>query len=106
MAQYYGIYAELMEHWKGLFPDRILTVRYEDLIEAQRENTAKMLTFCGLSWQEQCMEFHRVERLARTASDFQIKQPLYRSGMNRWHPYARHLGEVADILSIDLDDMT
>lgn len=104
IAQYFRIYSELMAHWTGLFPGRILTMRYEDLIEAQRDNTARMLTFCGLSWQEQCMEFHRVERLARTASDFQIKQPLYRSGMNRWRPYARHLNEVADILSIKLDD--
>lgn len=106
MAQYFRIYSELMEHWKRIFPGRILTVRYEDLIEAQRENTAKILTFCGLSWQEQCMEFHRVERLARTASDFQIKQPLYRSAINRWRPYARHLREAADILSIDCDDTT
>jgi hypothetical protein len=62
--------------------------------------TAGLLEFSALSWQEECLDFHKQERTARTASDSQIKQPIYASAIDRWKPYARHLKEAADILGI------
>jgi hypothetical protein len=102
IAHHYQNHMELMDHWKNLFPGSIHNISYEELVENQRENTQKLLEFCNLPWQEQCMDFQHAERISRTASNYQIKQSLFRKGMNRWVPYAKHLKEVADILSIDI----
>lgn len=102
IARHYQHHIELMDHWKNLFPENVHSISYEDLIDAQREQTEKLLTFCGLPWQDACMNFHQTDRIARTASSHQVRQSLFRKGINRWMPYARHLKEVADILSIDI----
>ena len=102
LARHYRRHTALMDHWKRLFPESIHSISYEELIENPRENIERLLGFCDLPWQERCMNFHEQERIARTASNYQVKQPLYRNSVNRWIPYAGYLKEVADILSIDI----
>lgn len=102
IARYYLCHMELMDHWKALFPRKIQTVRYEDLVTEQRAHTARLLEFAELPWQDECLSFERVDRAARTASDYQIKQPLYSSSVGRWKRYAKYLEEPARILSIDV----
>lgn len=104
IAKYIQLHTELMSHWKGLFGDRIHTVQYEALIKDQENQTAELLKSCSLPWRDACLNFFDQSRIARTASNYQVKQPLYNSSVGRWRPYAEHLKDAADILGIDISE--
>jgi len=103
IAHHYQNHMALMSHWKEIFPHRIHSVSYESLVEDQLANTEQLLEFCGLAWQDNCLEFHQEKRISRTASNYQVKQALNRKGLNRWVPYTRQLKQVANILSIKIE---
>jgi LPS sulfotransferase NodH len=103
MALVYKAYQELMEHWKAVLPIPILDVRYEELIADPRTQVEKILDFCGLEWEDACLNFHKSKRLAVTASYDQVRQPLYKSSVARWKNYARHLEPVSRILGLKDD---
>ncbi len=96
-------YQEIMEHWKTVLPIPILNVRYEELIADPRIWVEKILNFCGLEWEDACLNFHQSKRLAVTASYDQVRQPLYKSSVARWKNYARHLEPVNRILGLKDD---
>jgi Tfp pilus assembly protein PilF len=98
IAKTYQHHIRLMHHWQELFPGRIHSITYEELVDKQKSSTAKMLEFCGLEWQDDCMNFHMQSRPVRTASELQVKQPLYRSAVGRSKAYLKHLDPVARII--------
>jgi hypothetical protein len=61
------------------------------------------VAFCGLDWDPACLEFHRSRRPVRTASRFQVQQPVYRTSVARWRRYARHLGPLLEALGLEPD---
>lgn len=81
----------LMDHWQAMFPGRILSVGYEDLVAAPETNTRKILDFLGLEWDERCLRYYQNRRRVHTASDWQVHQPIYKSSLDRWRNYAEHL---------------
>ena len=91
IAQHYLQYRMLMDHWHRVFPGRIHNVRYEDLVTNPKRETEKMLTACGLEFEEACLEFHKTQRPVGTTSEFQVRKPMYSSSIGAWKPYARHL---------------
>jgi tetratricopeptide (TPR) repeat protein len=91
LGQYYRQYARLMDHWRKVLPKPILEVQYEELVENQEKISRKILQFCGLEWDDRCLEFHKNERPIRTASSWQVRQPMYTSSVDRWRPYAKPL---------------
>ncbi len=91
---YYQIYEALMAHWHRTLPGYILDFKYEDLIENQEEETRKLLAFCNLEWQPSCLEFHNNASFAKTASFAQVRQPLNKSGTDRWRQYETHLAGI------------
>jgi len=92
LGRYYRAYEDLMDHWRRLLPhDRLLEVRYEDLVNDLRTEAERLVAFCGLEWNEACLDFHRTDRPVQTASVNQVRQPIYRSSVSRWKQYARHL---------------
>jgi hypothetical protein len=103
LAQVYKTYQELMEHWKAVLPIPILDVRYEALIADPRTWVEKVLEFCGLEWEEACLDFHKSKRQVTTASYDQVRRPLYTSSVARWKNYARHLEPVSRILGLHDD---
>ncbi len=103
MALVYKAYQELMEHWKAVLPIPILDVRYEELIADPRTQVEKILDFCGLEWEDACLNFHQSKRLATTASYDQVRRPLYKSSVARWKNYERHLEPVSRILGLKDD---
>ena len=93
-AHYYREYRRLMAHWKALYGADILDFDYDAFVQAPGPAVRRLLDFCGLGWEEGCMEFHRVANAVKTASVWQVREPLYRRSSGRWRHYARELGPV------------
>lgn len=74
IGQYYRDYVDLMDHWQALFPDEILLMEYENVVDDLEGSVRKLLEYCGLPFEEQCLEFHKTERAVRTASSEQVRQ--------------------------------
>jgi hypothetical protein len=87
-----------MAHWKSLYPDDIFDFDYDALVADPRPAVEALLRFCGLAWEEECLAFHRATNAVRTASAWQVREPLYRRASGRWHQYQAHLGPLREAL--------
>ena len=103
IARYYRTYLELMHHWDALLPGWILRVQHEDVVDDLPGSVRRILDFCGLEFEPQCVEFHKTVRSVRTASSEQVRQPIYREGLDQWkhfepwlEPLKRALGDALD----------
>jgi tetratricopeptide (TPR) repeat protein len=98
LGLFYREYERIMEYWSHTLPLRIFDVRYEDVVDDVEGMTRRLIEFCGLPWDDRCLEFHKNERAVHTRSRLQVRQPIYRSSRGRWRPYARYLAPLADAL--------
>jgi tetratricopeptide (TPR) repeat protein len=98
IARYYRTYLELMRHWDSVLPGRVLRIYYEDIVENLEGNVRRTLEFCGLEFEPACIEFYKTERSVRTASSEQVRQPIFRDGLNLWRNYEPWLGPLKDSL--------
>jgi tetratricopeptide (TPR) repeat protein len=98
IARYYRSYVELMAHWDEVLPGRILRVQHEDVVENLEENVRRILDFCGLDFQQSCLEFYKTERSVRTASSEQVRRPIFKDGLNQWEKFDPWLGELRQAL--------
>ncbi len=99
LGRYYHRYAQLMDHWHAALPEGILLdVSYEALVADLPGQVARLLDFLDLPWDDRCLAFHQTERFVRTASQSQVRQPLYRGAVGRWHRYEAHLGPLIEAL--------
>ncbi len=98
MGRYYRDYVRLMDHWDEVLPGFVLRVMHEDVVEDLESEVRRMLEFCGLPFEEACLEFHRTERSVRTPSSEQVRQPIYRSGLAQWRHYEEWLEPLKDAL--------
>jgi tetratricopeptide (TPR) repeat protein len=95
IARYYRTYLELMRHWNLALPrGRILRILHEDVVDDLEGNVRRMLDFCGLDFEPQCIEFHKTARSVRTASSEQVRQPIYREGLDQWKNFDPWLGPL------------
>ncbi len=95
IAVYFREYQRVMAHWRAVLPLPLHEVSYEALVDAPERETRAMLEHLGLPFDAACLEFHRTRRAVRTASHWQVRQPIYRSARQRWRRYARHLEGLA-----------
>ena len=98
IARYYRTYLELMRHWDAVLPGRVLRVQHEDLVDDLEGNVRRLLDYCELEFEPACVEFHRTERSVRTASSEQVRQPIYREGLDQWRHYEPWLGRLREAL--------
>ena len=91
LAGFYGLYTDLMDFWHQSFPDKIYDLCYEDLTTNQEEETRKLLEYCELDWDENCLNFHTSKRAVRTASALQVRQKMYQGSSEAWKKYETHL---------------
>jgi tetratricopeptide (TPR) repeat protein len=103
IARYYRTYLELMRHWDRVLPGWVLRIHHEDLVDDLVGNVRRILDFCGLEFQSQCIEFHKTVRTVRTASSEQVRQPLFRDGLDQWRNFETRLGSLKDALGDALD---
>ena len=100
LAEYYKLYADLMAFWHERYPNAIYDVRYEHLTENQEEETHRLLEFCNLEWQEECLNFHKTKRLVKTISATQVRREMYRGSSEAWKKFERHLQPLGKALGI------
>ena len=91
LAQYYGLYSDLMSFWHERFPDQIYDICYEDLTTNQEEETRKLLEYCDLDWDENCLNFHSNKRAVKTASALQVRKKMYQGSSEAWKKYEAYL---------------
>src|SRR6266403_2243431 len=98
IARYYRTYLELMRHWDEVLPGRVLRVQHEDVVDDLDRNVRRILDFCELEFEPACVDFHKTERSVRTASSEQVRQPIFREGLDQWRHYEQWLGPLKDAL--------
>jgi tetratricopeptide (TPR) repeat protein len=104
ISRYYRTYLELMRHWDCVLPGKVLRVQYEDVVEDLEGHVRRLLDFCGLEFEPQCIEFHKTERSVRTASSEQVRQPLSRTGLEQWKHFEPWLDPLKDALGSALTE--
>ena len=97
-GRYYKEYARLMAHWDSVSPIRILELQYEELVRDFETKARELVEFCDLSWEEACLSFADNERAVRIPSNWQVRQKLYRSSIDRWLNYEKHLAWLKEFL--------
>jgi tetratricopeptide (TPR) repeat protein len=103
IARYYRTYLELMRHWDIALPGHILRVHHEDVVDDLEGEVRRILDFCGLAFEPQCLEFHKTERSIRTASSEQVRLPLYRDGVDQWKFFEPYLQPLKSALGEALE---
>ena len=98
IARYYRTYLDVMEHWDNVLPGRILRVWHEDVVDDLEGNVRRILDFCGLGFEQGCVDFHKTERSVRTASSEQVRRPIYREGLDQWRHFDPWLGALREAL--------
>jgi tetratricopeptide (TPR) repeat protein len=98
LGRYYREYVELMAHFDAVLPGKVHRVFYERMIEDTEEETRRLLAYCGLPFQEQCLRFYDNERAVRTASSEQVRRPIFRDGLDQWRHYEPWLDHLAQAL--------
>ncbi|MEL7487596.1 MAG: sulfotransferase, partial [Pseudomonadota bacterium] len=104
IGRYYRDYVQLMRHWDAVLPGKILRVQHEDVLEDLETQVRRMLDFCGLPFEPQCLEFHKTERSVRTASSEQVRRPINKSGVDQWRPFEPFLEPLRESLGPTLTE--
>lgn len=84
IARYYRTYLELMRHWDEALPGKVLRVQHEDVVDNLEGSVRRILDHCGLPFEEACINFHQNKRSVRTPSSEQVRQPIFRDGLDQW----------------------
>ncbi|MGL1932050.1 MAG: sulfotransferase [Desulfotalea sp.] len=84
----------LMHHWSLIFPGEILEINYEDIVDDLEGSAKKMLDYIGVEWQPKVLKFNELERPVKTASVWQVRQPIYKTSKAKWKKYEKHLAPL------------
>jgi tetratricopeptide (TPR) repeat protein len=102
LGQYYNYYQRIMNHWRGILPTHAwLDIEYENVIQNLEAEAKRLIAYCDLYWDSDCLEFNKSKRKVRTASFMQVRQPLYTSSVNRWHPFKNELASLIKVINAD-----
>lgn len=100
LGHYYRAYQGLMDHWKQTLPLPIHETVYEHTVANLEQTARAMVKFLGLAWDENCLNYHQLERQVRTPSRWQVRQPIYSTSVERWRRYEKHLGPLKAALKL------
>ena len=101
IGRYYQGYMKLMTHWHDVLPGFILTVNHEDVVDDLETQVRRMLDFCGLEFEQSCVDFHKTKRNIKTPSSEQVRQPIYKSATEQWINFEHHLSPLKKVLNLD-----
>lgn len=102
VGDYYREYVRLMDHWDEVLPGFVLRVQHEDVIDDLETQVRRILDFCGLEFEESCVEFHKTKRTVRTPSAEQVRQPINTSGVDQWRNFEEYLDPLKRALGPEL----
>ena len=100
IGRYYKSYLKLMTHWDAVLPGFVLTVNHEDVVDDLEKQLRRMLDFCGLDFEQSCLDFHKTKRTIKTPSSEQVRQPIYKSATEQWQHFEEHLAPLKKVLNI------
>jgi len=106
IAEYYLQYRRLMDHWHDALPGYVLDVQYEDVVADLDTQVRRILDFCGLPFEVECLRFHETKRAVKTASSEQVRRPIYASSVNLWRNYEKYLDTLVHILTPRLEGLS
>jgi tetratricopeptide (TPR) repeat protein len=98
IARYYRTYLDIMDHWDRALPGRILTVRHEAVVDDLEGSVRRILDHCRLAFEPGCVEFHKTARSVRTPSSEQVRQPIFRDGLDQWRNFSPWLNPLKTAL--------
>ncbi|MBI4005414.1 MAG: tetratricopeptide repeat protein [Gammaproteobacteria bacterium] len=98
IGAYYYQYKKLMGHWRDVLSIKMYEIDYEMLISNQEEESRKLIEYIGMPWEKRCLSFHKTKRPVMTASNWQVRQPIYTSSVERWRNYEPYLDSLKRIL--------
>jgi Tfp pilus assembly protein PilF len=87
IVHYFRAKEKLMQHWREAIQGGFLDIQYEDVVTNQEKQTRRLLEYCGLPWEDACLNFYQNERAVQTASAAQVRSPIYKSSIKAWEPY-------------------
>ena len=99
LAEFYKLYSELMRYWHEMFPGKVYDISYEDLTTNQEDETRKLLEYCELEWDQNCLDFHKNKRAVDTASVLQVRQKMYQGSSEAWKEHEEYLLPLIKALS-------
>ena len=102
IGNYYRQYVDLMSHWDEVLTGFVLRVQHEDVIADLEGQVRRILDFCGLEFEESCVEFHKTKRTVRTPSAEQVRQPINKSGVDQWCHFESHLDPLKQALGPEI----
>lgn len=98
IGHYYQQQQKLMTYWQTQFPDSIYTFDYDNLIRNPEQAVRGLLSFLEVDWSDSCLQFHQLDNLVKTASVWQVRQPLYASSSGRWKNYEEQIADLQTAL--------
>jgi tetratricopeptide (TPR) repeat protein len=98
VGDYYKHYVDMMDHWDEVLPGFVLRVQHEDVVEDLESQVHRILQFCGLPFEQSCLEFYKTERNVRTPSSEQVRKPIYKTGLEQWRNFETHLNPLIEAL--------
>jgi tetratricopeptide (TPR) repeat protein len=103
LGRYYNDYVALMDHWDEVSPGSILRVHYESVVADLEPQVRRILDYCGLPFEQACLNFYDTDRAVRTASSEQVRQPIYSSGVEQWINFHPYLGALEEVIAPNLE---
>jgi tetratricopeptide (TPR) repeat protein len=101
LANYYLLYRRQVEHWLTLFPNQIISISYENLVQSTEEELKKLLSFCDIEWENACVNFQKKNALVKTASDEQVRKPVHQQSVDGWKRVEKFLEPASTILAAE-----
>ena len=102
IGNYYRQYTRLMAHWDDVLPGFVLRVQHEDVVDDLEGQVRRLLDFCDLPFEPNCVAYHRTERNVHTPSAEQVRQPIYRTGLDQWRNFDPWLDPLKDALGPEI----
>ncbi len=102
IANYYKSYVEIMQHWDNVLPGKVLRVHYENVVENSEQQVQRLLDFVGVSFEENCLDFHKTDRSIRTPSSEQVRQPIYKNAVEQWRNFEPFLEPTKTLLATEI----
>ena len=98
IANYFKLYEKLMLFWKEKFKDEIFEIKYEDLINSSEEKIKKLVNFCNLDWEKECLQFYKNKKSIKTVSFAQARKPIYKNSVNATLNFKKFLKDLENNL--------
>lgn len=98
VGTYYKDYVDLMDHWDKVLPGKVLRVQYEEVVADLETQVRRILDYCGLDFEDSCVSFYQTDRAVRTPSSEQVRQPIYKSGVEQWKNFEGNLDPLKQSL--------